>query len=231
MPQDSDEKPKLSLQEPGPQAVNLVLGNADAGKDKPSEENSSPAAELDFTRPSINIADKNDGGSNARADSGNALESVGTVIAGKYEILALLGQGGMSSVYKIRHMLLNKIMAIKMIHPHLASDKAALDRFKREAEATSRLDHANVVNVKDFGVTDSGSPFIVMDYIEGVSLSQVISKEKKLSPKRVLHIMSQACAALEHVQLWSMLILAASFIAILNQAILCSLIEMAMRIS
>ena len=110
----------------------------------------------------------------------------------------MLGQGGMSSVYQVKHMMLNKILALKMIHPHLAAEKDAIERFKREAEATSRMDHPNIIRVHDFGITDSGSPYTVMDYVEGSTLSQLISSEPHLGTERVADIMSQCCSALAH---------------------------------
>ncbi len=129
------------------------------------------------------------------ADHKNLL---GQLIEGKYQVISLLGSGGMSSVFLVKHMLLNKVRAMKIIHPHLAQDKEAIERFKREAEATSRLSHPNVVMVHEFGVYD-GSPYIVMDYVEGITLADLIKSEKQgLSTERTLHIISQSCEALAH---------------------------------
>lgn len=123
---------------------------------------------------------------------------VGELIDNKYQVISFVGSGGMSSVYKVKHMLLNKVLALKMIHPHLTSDKESLARFQREAEATSRLDHPNVVKVYEFGITKDDSPYIVMDFIEGITLSQAISAESKLDPDRAIKLLSQAAAGLSH---------------------------------
>ena len=152
-------------------------------------------AVVDLTMPSIKIAAASD--NNSGGQSGAANELVGQLVGGKYQVVSFIGSGGMSSVYLVKHLLLNKTLALKMIHPHLASDKESLARFQREAEATSRLDHPNLVKVHDFGISDDGSPYIIMDYIEGRTLSKAISG-KELDTDRVVHIISQSCAALAH---------------------------------
>ncbi len=124
-------------------------------------------------------------------------ELCGKILSGKYEMLAQIGQGGMGVVYKARHTLLNKIVAVKMLHPHLVGISTNQLRFKQEAEAASRINHPNVVAVHDFGVTEDGKPFIVMDYIEGRLLSDVLL-DGQLPFERFIHIFMQTCDALEH---------------------------------
>ena len=90
---------------------------------------------------------------------------IGTVFADKYEIISVLGSGGMSDVYKASHLLLKKLVAIKMLQSHLASRDTVVKRFQQEAKAVSTLDHGNVIRVFDFGVTAAGQPYLVMDYV------------------------------------------------------------------
>ncbi len=124
---------------------------------------------------------------------------IGKLIAQRYEILAVLGKGGMSVVYLARHLLMNKVVAIKVLHRHLTTDTVSLQRFRQEARAASSLNHPNVITVHDFGVTtDDGQPFLVMDYVSGVSLGDLLARGGPLPVVRVLHILAQACDALAH---------------------------------
>jgi serine/threonine-protein kinase len=125
-------------------------------------------------------------------------DAIGTLIAGRYEILQKLGSGGMSTVYKARHQAINKIFAVKILHPHLQMDTNAILRFQQEAKAVSKLFHPNIVGLTDFGVTDDGQPFQVMEYLSGKSLADIIKEEGRLSPLRALRIFMQVCDALEH---------------------------------
>lgn len=123
---------------------------------------------------------------------------IGTTFAGKYEILSVLGKGGMSTVYKARHSLMNRHVAVKLMKEHLIEDPVAVGRFKREAEAVSALSHPNVVTVYDFGLTDRDEPFLVMDCLDGRTLDQVILNEGHLRVDRAVEIFRQICDALEH---------------------------------
>lgn len=123
---------------------------------------------------------------------------IGKQVAGKYEILSLLGSSSTSSVYLVKHEALNKVMALKMIHPHLALDEKTVLRFQREAQAASLLDHPNIISVHDFGITNDGNPYLVMDYIQGTNLAVLLNEKEKLTPEISIHIISQVCSALEH---------------------------------
>lgn len=124
-------------------------------------------------------------------------ELVGQVLAGKYEVLKLLGRGGMSAVYKVKHLVFGKIYAIKMMHAHLVMDSNAKDRFRQEAQAASALSHPNIITVHDFDSTGA-RPFQAIDYLEGESLSEEIAVNGPLDPDRALSIFVQACEALSH---------------------------------
>jgi eukaryotic-like serine/threonine-protein kinase len=123
---------------------------------------------------------------------------VGQTLGDKYEIIDLIGDGGMGSVYKARHKLMKRIVAIKTLHPHLVASASALKRFQQEAQAASSLSHPNVLAIHDFGLTDQGIPYLVMDYLEGVSLASVLQQSNYLELTRALDIFMQTCAGLYH---------------------------------
>jgi len=95
----------------------------------------------------------------------------------EYELLALIGEGGMGSVYKAKHKQLGKGVAVKIIRPELVSNETAVRRFEQEAKASRDLTHANSVAVYDFGQTKVGAPYLVMDLLNGKSLADIIKEE------------------------------------------------------
>jgi len=102
----------------------------------------------------------------------------GKLIRGKYRVLAKVGKGGMGVVYKATHIVFEEIWALKVMAAHLAADTTFVRRFRQEAQVTRRLQHINAVRVQDFDQAEDGSPFIVMEYIEGVSLRQLLQAVK-----------------------------------------------------
>jgi eukaryotic-like serine/threonine-protein kinase len=120
---------------------------------------------------------------------------VGNILAERFEVLAKLGEGGMSAVYKARHMLMDRIVAIKLL---FASDISSLKRFQLEAKLACNLNHINIVSVFDFGVSTQGQPYLVMDYLEGRSLGDCIKLDGPLQLDRALGIFTQACDALTY---------------------------------
>jgi serine/threonine-protein kinase len=122
---------------------------------------------------------------------------IGKVFAEKYEVESVLGLGGMSIVYKAKHRLMNRTVAIKMLHSNLKDDIISLERFKLEAQAASSLSHQNIITVYDFGVTPDGEPYFVMDCLEGESLRELIDRKGKLPYQRALPIFKQICDALD----------------------------------
>ena len=123
---------------------------------------------------------------------------VGTVFADKYEILSVLGAGGMSVIYKARHKYMERICAVKLLHPFLLSDSSMFQRFQYEAKAASNLSHPNVVAMHDFGITDDGKAYLVMDYLEGEDLSTVLERDVFLTEPQAREIFRQALAGLDH---------------------------------
>jgi eukaryotic-like serine/threonine-protein kinase len=123
---------------------------------------------------------------------------VGEIFADRYEILGILGDGGMGKVYKARHNLMKRVVAIKMLLPHLVQSGPALKRFQQEAQAASALKHPHIMTVHDFGISDRGMPFLVMDYLEGMSLSALLQELGAVPQDRAVNIFIQACSALSH---------------------------------
>src|SRR5215204_683811 len=117
------------------------------------------------------------------------------VLEGKYHLEKRLGQGGMGVVYKARHAYLKTSHAIKVILPDLVgNDPQLVTRFRQEALAAAAIRHQNVVGVSDYGVVAGKMPFLVMEYVEGESLHDLLAREGKLSPERALELMAAICA-------------------------------------
>jgi tRNA A-37 threonylcarbamoyl transferase component Bud32 len=118
----------------------------------------------------------------------------GVVLQGRYRIEHPLGKGGMSTVYLARHVALDTPVAVKLIRDDLIEDETVRARFEREARAAARLTHPNVVHVFDFGTLERGA-FIVMEYIEGVSLRQMLAERGPLEPEEAANIILQTSEA------------------------------------
>ena len=117
------------------------------------------------------------------------------VLEGKYHLECRIGQGGMGVVYKARHAYLKTSHAIKVILPDLVgNDPELVTRFRQEALAAAAIRHQNVVGVSDYGVAQGTLPFLVMEYVEGESLHDLLAREKILSPERAFEIMSAIAA-------------------------------------
>ncbi|MBX9669851.1 MAG: protein kinase [Candidatus Obscuribacterales bacterium] len=127
--------------------------------------------------------------------------TVRQVLPKPFEIVGELGRGGMSIVYRAidnrREAPFNEV-AVKVLHESLASDPTVAKRFAQEAEVVNRLDHPNIVKIEGVGTTNSGIPFIELEFVDGISLSELLSQQQNLSPYHVCQIASQICDALEH---------------------------------
>ena len=118
--------------------------------------------------------------------------------AERYQILSVVGRGSMGVVYKARHELMGRLVAIKMLRGQLQLDERSVRRFEREARAASRMDHPNLISVHDFGLTEHRQPYLIMDYANGVTLYEIQKREGAITPTRAVHIFSQVCDALHH---------------------------------
>jgi tRNA A-37 threonylcarbamoyl transferase component Bud32 len=120
---------------------------------------------------------------------------VGEVVADRYELEELVGTGGMSSVYRARDRLLERQVAIKVLHEHYSRDEDYVERFRREARAAAKLSHPNIVTVIDRGEAD-GRQFIVFEYIDGENLKQLVAGKGRLSVRDALELGIQIGRAL-----------------------------------
>jgi eukaryotic-like serine/threonine-protein kinase len=137
------------------------------------------------------------GGSVTEAPDTEAGESlVGTVLAGRYRIERLLGSGGMGSVYRAEHVLMRKACAVKVLHREMTQVKEVVARFEREAVAAARIEHPNVAAATDFGQLENGSFYLVLEFIEGKSLSKLIADQGPVPEERALLITRQIADAL-----------------------------------
>ena len=120
----------------------------------------------------------------------------GDVLGGRYEILQLLGEGGMGAVYKARDREVERTVALKLIRPELASNPTILARFKQELLTAHQVTHKNVIRIYDIAEAD-GVKFITMEYVDGSDLRHILIDKGKLAPERAVEIIRQVCLALE----------------------------------
>lgn len=116
---------------------------------------------------------------------------VGQKLAERYLIERVLGVGGMGAVYQAEHLLMHKRVAIKVLHPEMTQLTEAVQRFEREAMAAGRIEHPNVVAATDFGKLEDGSFFLVLEFVEGKSLRELMDRQESFPPERVVRIIRQ----------------------------------------
>ncbi|AEG60549.1 Stk1 family PASTA domain-containing Ser/Thr kinase [Desulforamulus ruminis] len=122
---------------------------------------------------------------------------IGKLLGNRYEILEQLGGGGMALVWKGKDTFLNRLVTIKVLRPEYASDEDFVRRFRREAQAVASLSHPNIVSIYDVG-QENGAHYLVMEYVDGESLKDLIRREAPLSPARAAQLGRQIAEALEH---------------------------------
>jgi eukaryotic-like serine/threonine-protein kinase len=125
-----------------------------------------------------------------------AMLQPGDLIGARYEILSILGRGGMGSVYKALDREVGRTVALKLIRPELASDPAMLARFKQELLTSTQVTHRNVIRIYDIADAD-GMKFITMEFVEGEQLRQILPDNGKLPPEKAIEIIRQICLALD----------------------------------
>ncbi|HEX2571515.1 MAG TPA: protein kinase [Polyangia bacterium] len=131
---------------------------------------------------------------NAEPEQG-ATTYLGKVLAGRYRLDKLIGKGGMGWVYEAEHVEIGKKVAVKVLRPRYSNDAEQVARFRSEARAASLIGHPNIIDVLDFGTTDQGNFFLVMELLQGCDLAEVLQQEVRLSPSRAVHICAQVCRA------------------------------------
>ena len=145
--------------------------------------------------PDLNVFCPSDGSTLRAADSDGDL--IGSVVADRYLVTDLLGEGGMGKVYLARHVRLPLQAAIKVLRPELLKDAASVARFNREASNASRIEHANVARVFDFGETSDGTVYLAMEYVSGRTLKEVLEKEGPLTLQRTAVLVRQVADGLD----------------------------------
>jgi eukaryotic-like serine/threonine-protein kinase len=123
-------------------------------------------------------------------------ELIGTTLSGRYTVTRKLGQGGMGAVYEATHTLIGKRVAVKVLLDKYAKREALVARLEKEAKLASSIGHEHIVDITDFGVTEDGRNFVVMEFLEGESLAECLQRETRLPERRVLQIAQQAASAL-----------------------------------
>ncbi|UJR81775.1 serine/threonine-protein kinase [Sandaracinus amylolyticus] len=122
---------------------------------------------------------------------------LGATLAGKYQVLELLGEGAMGRVYRAKQIALDKEIAVKVLHRHLTGAERIEMRFHREARAASRLSHPNSLHIHDFGTTDDGTLYIAMELLDGEDLQTILDHDHPLSPARIAALLVPVLRALE----------------------------------
>lgn len=129
-------------------------------------------------------------------DKSAADEFIGLLLDDKYRLDEKVGEGGMGTVYRATHVQMENTVAVKILHPDLASDQYAVERFRREARSAAQIRHPNAVAVTDFGVTkEEGIAYLVMEFLEGEDLRQKMKRKRQLDFEETFLILSQTCAA------------------------------------
>ncbi len=121
---------------------------------------------------------------------------VGQTLSGRYKVLDRLGSGGMSIVYRARHEMLKQFVAVKVLKRRLAADRVSLTRFHREAMAAASIGDPHIVHITDYGFTKQGDAYIVMEYLEGMSLRQTVRAEGALAVGRAVSVSRQILSGL-----------------------------------
>jgi len=132
-------------------------------------------------------------------DEPDGSELLGTVIADRYQIEAVLGRGGMGLVYRAAHLGLRRQVAVKVLHPSLVSSTDVRNRFEREAFAAGKIDHPNCINVMDSGKLPDGTRYLAMELLDGRPLADVLEQEGQIEAGRALHILAHLLRGLGHI--------------------------------
>src|SRR5262245_30917769 len=121
---------------------------------------------------------------------------LGKVVDGRYRVLEVIGRGGMGVVYRVEHMRMGKLAAMKVLHRDLAQDPEVVQRFEREAAAVSKLHHPHTVQVFDFG-NAQGALYLIMEYVRGLDLAHIIRRDGPMPWPRCAPLLAQICGALQ----------------------------------
>ncbi|MEZ4364413.1 MAG: serine/threonine-protein kinase [Kofleriaceae bacterium] len=123
-------------------------------------------------------------------------ELIGSTLSGRYTVTRKVGQGGMGAVYEATHTVIGRRFAVKVLLDKYAKRDALVARLEKEAKLASSIGHEHIIDITDFGVTEDGRTFVVMEFLEGESLAECLQRETRLPEGRILHMVQQAASAL-----------------------------------
>jgi serine/threonine-protein kinase len=149
---------------------------------------------LEDTRPHVSPAPESQNPTSTKAATFDAL--VGTTLADRYQIVRKVGEGGMGAVYEARHTVIGKRVALKVLLEKFLENQELVARLLQEARLASSIGHEHIVDVTDFGTTSDGRAFVVMEFLEGESLAQLVIRDAPLPVERSLRIVRQVASAL-----------------------------------
>ena len=175
-------------------AATVSSGSSASGSSMPPD--SPTIIDLGTDAPTLHAGTPPPGSSSPGFPAGESFFRTGTVLAQRYEIVDMLGEGGMGAVYKAKDRELNRVVALKVIRPDLARNPAIVERFKHELRLSHQVTHKNVIRIYDLGEGE-GVKFITMEFIDGQDLRSLIREKKKYPPQEAVEIMRQVCQALE----------------------------------
>ena len=141
-------------------------------------------------------SDVTQSGDQGEAPPRPAMEIVGKTLSERYLVTKKIGQGGMGAVYEATHTLIGKRVAVKVLLEKYAQREAIVKRLKQEAQLASSIGNEHIIDITDFGTTDDGRTFVVMEFLDGESLAECLTRETTLPEQRILRIASQAASAL-----------------------------------
>src|SRR5215471_370534 len=134
-------------------------------------------------------------GRNTNDEQGSRPSLIGRILDSKYELLAVLGSGGVGTVYRARRVHIGDEVAVKVLNPDYVLDQTAAERFRREARSAAMIRHPNVVTIHDFSESKGDDPaYIVMELVPGTSLREILTRENRLVPERAVALMRDICA-------------------------------------
>jgi tRNA A-37 threonylcarbamoyl transferase component Bud32 len=170
----------------------LVVRSVDSGSDSAMGANDTAVAD-DERAP---MTETSTGPTPAAGVSPFRSEIVGTTLSGRYLVTRKVGQGGMGAVYEATHTLIGKRVAVKVLLEKYAQREAIVARLKQEAQLASSVGNEHIIDITDFGTTEDGRTFVVMEFLEGESLAECLARETRLPEQRILKIVYQAASAL-----------------------------------
>ncbi|MCA9641909.1 MAG: protein kinase, partial [Myxococcales bacterium] len=194
------EPPPAPDTEPDPKALNTLVAIAPATRrdsDDPAVMSLRPTEQdIGAARQALKRVTLMRPGDTAEPPSDPAQAYIGCVIDDRYAIESVLGKGGMGVVYRARHQVIDKLIAVKILLPNFATDPEVTERFVTEARSASAIGNSHIVDINDFGELPDGSTYFVMEYLDGHPLGRVIRDQAPLSQARIVHIGQQIARAL-----------------------------------